>query len=716
MAHIDDVPSGVTGAGQDYDYNSVPIAVVTVVYAPVDSEHTVIGRTRADYDAYIDNENAEGRALVHNVQILDPRDGFKLETTINAAAEYNYARVVMGTRRWYMFIDRMEWLSPSTIAFHTTVDPFPTYPGWGLGYSLIERSHAAVAASQGDTYGNLYCGAPEPISAPPERNVQSVEVLSSTISGWTVIVISANDLRGNGTGVPYFRRHVLEEEINGAQQQAWLAGRSPAVLGSDDDFYPTGDGPNSNHGFVFSDYGAPYPWRNGDDIYIPDVHPSPVSRIDGIAQGGGAYLFTPAGYANWLTVMQGASWVVEGITDIRIVPTWAVSGGGGGGSVGSVGAKNPTAAVWEAAAAIPNYVQSITTNQFDQTVLTGWRETYLSNIDGEYFRKLVTGPHTRIVIGAGEGSEEFDPTLMRSSGVTVHAQTGLAHGEPDIRITADYNLMGDQKPIHMGAGGHPGVVASGYGRAAANTGQADMAPVNAAMQNYASRQTTEYNMVMAKHFETEKVAMNMGIIGVQSVLQAGGGAALAGLAGAGPIGAVAGAVVGGASAAVTAGVSSNNSLDLQDISLGGSLDIASYQLAVNGAFAVMSFRAWVQALDSVSGKGSSAALSAAWRLVTGQGFRVTVMAPTEDNARRLIATWRRYGYMIGRAFRPSRLDVMTRYSYWKTADAVITGRMPQEARAKIAAAFDAGVTVYESLNDIGVDVSQSNAPVSGFVY
>jgi hypothetical protein len=107
-------------------------------------------------------------------------------------------------------------------------------------------------------------------------------------------------------------------------------------------------------------------------------------------------------------------------------------------------------------------------------------------------------------------------------------------------------------------------------------------------------------------------------------------------------------------------------------------------------------------------------MASAWHHVTGQAYQVVVVAPALDHVRQLLSHWRRYGYSIGRAFKPSQLNVMSRYSYWKTTDAQILGAMPDEARAQIAAAFDSGITLYESLSDIGQDVG--NEPLSGVSY
>lgn len=713
MGHIDDTPESVTDAGQEKDYTDPPpFAQVVLVAAPVDASMQSIGKDRATYDALIASEVAAGRHWSNDIVMYDPLRPLKLPLTYAQASLFNYARLTFQGRVWYLFVDGIEWAAMGTTVLNTTVDPVPTYPGWGLGYSLIERSHAAVAASQGDTYGDQYCLAAEPISAPPAGGVLSASILNTNADDWTIILISSNDLRGNGSGTPYFERHIQEAEIVAAPNYAWLAGQGPIV--GEDVYQPTGGG---SHGYVPADYASAYPWRSGNAIYVPSVKPSQPSSVDGVAQGGGAYKFTLRGYLRWLSVVQGASWIMEGIVDYRLVPSWAVSGGGdSAGGPFAAPPTNPTAASWAAAAAIPVFEANIIADTYDTTVLTGWRDNYLATIGAQWYRKLITGAFTQVVLGDGESSTAYEPELMRSAGVNVHARTGIAHGENTIRLTADYNNLTDQMAVTMAAGGTPGSMASGYGRAAANTGAADLGLANSAFNSYLSRNAMEYNYSLAKHLGDTKMPMNLGIVGVQSVMQGAGAAALAGMAGGGPVGAVAGAVVGGGTALVTGALSANSSLDMLDISSEGSIDIGSYQLAVNGTFNAMSFRTWVQALNAISGKGAAGGLASAWRFATGKGFQATIVAPRYDQARQLLSVWRRYGYMVNRAFEPSRLDVMSRFSYWKTQDAVILGRIPQADRERIAAAFDRGVTVYSSLSDIGQDVSTVNAPVNGFTY
>lgn len=713
MGHIDDTPADVTDAGQGKNYtNPPPTATLVLVAAPVDSTMRVIGKNRAAYDTMIDSEVAAGRSWSGDIVMYDPRRPIKLGLTYAQASAYNYARLTFQGRNWYLFVDSIEYNALGTTTLNTIVDPIPTYPGWSLGNSLIERSHAGVAASQGDTYGDQYCLTPEPVSATPGLGSLSADILNSSATGWTIILISANDLRGNGTLTPYFEEHVESKFINSAARTAWLAGAGPIVGG--DEFQPTGGG---DHGTI-ADYDSPYPWHvNGSKSYvIPSVRASQPSSIDGVAQGGGAYKFTLRGYLRWLSIVQSASWIMEGITDYRIVPSWAVSGGGDSAVAPNANPPvSPSSNSWQQAAAIPVFAESITTQGYDTTVLSGWRDTYLASIGAQWYRKLITSPYTQVMVGDGESNEMYDPERMRTSGITVHARTGAAHGENSVRVTADYNALTDQKAVHMSTGGSPGSLASGYGRAASNTSAANLGLANAAYNSLLTREAMEYNRRMAIHMGETKMPMNLGIIGVQSVLQAAGGAALAGSAG-GPIGAAAGAVVGGGAALITGAISANSSLDLLDISSNASIDIGSYQLARSGQYNTVSFRSWVQALNSMSGKGSPGGLASAWRFVTGKGLQAVIVTPSYDQASQALSVWRRYGYMIGRSFTPSRLDVMSRFSYWKTQDATILGAIPQEDRAKIAAAFDRGVTVYGSLSDVGVAVSTENAPVTGFTY
>lgn len=74
--------------------------------------------------------------------------------------------------------------------------------------------------------------------------------------------------------------------------------------------------------------------------------------------------------------------------------------------------------------------------------------------------------------------------------------------------------------------------------------------------------------------------------------------------------------------------------------------------------------------------------------------------------------FRRYGYVFNRSFRPSQLNAMSNYTYWQAEDATIQGRMPEDARLELAAAFNRGVTVWNDPRQIGQN--PTNTPVGGY--
>ena len=284
MAHIDDVPAGVTGAGQDFDYTDPPtLADVVLVNAPLDPSHANVGLNAAAYDAFIAAEISAGRAWDSadhgQINLQDPEHDLILPIPFeDALAFYNYGRVTINGRKWYVFYTPRYKNKTSTL-FVADIDEFPSF-SWSLGYSKIERGHVAVAASQSDTYGDRYLTAPEPIDAPPVNGLLGADVGGSDPSDWTVLVISANDLRGTGSSTPFWSTHVNAAQIANAADLA-----SSATI--DSSAHVQVDIPN-----------AEYPWANGTigdgpNVMVPFVQPSPGSTIDGVAAGGGVYLFTP---------------------------------------------------------------------------------------------------------------------------------------------------------------------------------------------------------------------------------------------------------------------------------------------------------------------------------------------------------------------------------------------------------------------------------------
>ncbi len=836
----------VTGAADTRE----PYAVVLVA-APLDPGHINRAVDSEAVDAYIAAEVAAGRAFSIDAYRWAPWSPLQVELSYPTAMQYNYARFTIGAngRQFYAFLTA-EYLNLHDSSYRVAPDYEMTYPHT-LGYSMIERGHVAVAASQNDTYGANYLTAPEPIEAAPVRGVLDAALLGSTPDAWTVLVVSANDLRG-GTGFPFWDEHVESDSIQGAAglassatinvagtiqvtiddakypwsvqtgavdpgtgtpvngyvpsevdgvpflvnlvsgpaslppspsgpiqgeantAAAWAALKAAhpeAVLGGpaggywtraldkaihedpahygviDTGLSPIGHSPHglgirlnfsgvseavaNSFGFTrFNDYtwtyNGPYIWAGMEpgapQVFAPKVEASPLSTIDGVPAGGGVYLFTMEGFAAYMSVMQGAPWVTSGIIDVRLVPTWAVANGGDATFDPTlVPAHDPSDGMYDAAADIPVFAGTVVSGTAAPDVLNNWRDTVLAGVGATGWHKLVTAQFADLLVGNGDTLTSFRPDQWQDASIGFTAITGAAHGDPSIRIIpTGYNDLGSQMGVETPFGGKAGLMHSGYGIAASNPANQDLAPYLAAYSAHSSWTSNLLNLGLAKTLGFEKIALNAGVQGIQTVL-GGGTSAVGGFLGAKSgeegTGAAGGAIkglLGAVGNLATANLQTANAITMIDISEDGSFDIGALQLGMSGVASVQAFDTWFQSLSSASGSGSAHSLASSWRSILGQAFRVIIALPTQERVKALVATWDRYGYMIGQAFTPNRLDAMTSRTYWKTAETTILGRMPKEAREAIAAHFEAGTTVWTNVADIGTQTT--NNPRSGQEY
>lgn len=845
---IDTVPDAVTAAGQEFGYvDPPPTVTIDLVNITVDPDHQHAGINQASYDAFIDAQIAAtddptipgGAAWTVTDQVMyDPEYSPRFPIDYDTAVRlYNYGRITFpGGRRWYVFYTPV-FLNPQTTLFRADIDEFPSFT-WGLGYSMITRAHAAVAASQDDTYGSQFLTAPEPIEAPPIRGVLEAAVLDSTPGDWTVLVISANDLRGGESGAEKFwQLHVNNGSIQDAAELATSAttnssgepqttvGRptypwqvldvsgslggtpengfvpdgdlvvlpgdgttmaeantaaafvlaqasypsihipdigsapanaagywsraldeaihaDPAAYGiTDPDLSPIGESPHglgirinvedateaemAPFGFTAFNsytytYQGPYVWDEPpvdlSQVFVPEVVASPVSTIDGVAAGGGCYKFTLRGFAEYITIMQGAPWVTAGIVDIRFVPGWALDGGGDAEFTAAVPSLDPSDASWATAAAIPVFAAEVSSATATPSVLAGWRASALRAVGvSDIWRKLLTSQFTDLIVGNGANITSYHPDQWETDAIGFEAVTGAAHGDPSIRvIPTGYNNLGSQMGVDTPVGGAPGVARSGYGLAAASPGQADMGPFQAAYSINSSWQAQFRQRELAQALGLEGIQLNLAVAGATIGLGSISGAAQGAESG-GVSGAAAGAA-GGSTNLIAASIEAQAQIQMLDVSTDGSFDIGAYQLGIAGEQSTYSFSTWYQTLFSNTGNGAPSRLASAWRAIIAQAFNVIIAMPSAERINALVSEWSRYGYMIGQAFTPSRLDVMTKFSYWQTEGALITGSTPQEKRQTIAEAFNRGVTLWNDLADIGTDVTAENEPVTGFTY
>ena len=703
MAYITDTPTEVTDAGQEFNYPNPPaFATVVLINCPLDPDHRNAPLNAAAVDTFIAAQVAAGLAYTNDaINIQNPFHDLDLGMPYEDAVDfYNYGRLTIGTRSWYIFYTP-EYLNKTTTRFVADIDEWPSYQ-WSLGYSMIERGHIAVAASTSDTYGNNYLTAPEPVDSPPVQGVLSANILAGSPANpddWTVIVVSANNLNGNGTSTPYFQPH-----INSAAIGQTSANATAATNNSSGSPQVTVDGAN-------------YPWSVGDstsgsgfDLYIPHVVAAPLSTIDGVPAGGGVYLFTMSGFAEYATIMQGAPWVMAGISDMKLVPSWAVGGGGSSGYTPETPPESPTGSAWNTAAGIPNFVGELTTETTSASVLSGWRTTALADMDqATWWLKLLTSPFTEIRVGNGDMMRVFKPEAWTTADLEFEAVTDAPHGGNELRlIPTNYNELGAQMGISILIGGSAGNAKAGYGSAASNPAGNDMGPYMGSFNAVAQFLQVQQQNALAETLARDGITLNLGTQGIQTVLGTATGAVAGGGVGAGL------AAASGVSNMITSAIAGESSIVMLDVRQDGSFNIATQQLGYNGIQAMETFNAWNQALTSVSGSAGTHALASGWRAILETAFQAIIVMPTQERVNALTSMWTRYGYMIGQAFTPPQLNAMSSYTYWKTQDATVIGAMPQERRQTVAAAFDRGVTIWDDISLIGTQ--PENTPLTGISY
>lgn len=146
------------------------------------------------------------------------------------------------------------------------------------------------------------------------------------------------------------------------------------------------------------------------------------------------------------------------------------------------------------------------------------------------------------------------------------------------------------------------------------------------------------------------------------------------------------------------------------------LDIATALANIEAISKSRALRAIARNAESAANSSTPLSIESPRLLAHGRGPRTVVSGMVAGDLARVVAMFARYGYTVNRAFVPSRLDVMSKMSYWQCSDATILGAVPQQRRQTIADAFNRGTTVWASIADIGTDVTGSNTPEPGISY
>lgn len=115
-------------------------------------------------------DKAPGETLELDAPVrLSPDGRVRVPLAYDVAAGYNYVMVDMpiatseadlmqgesadGRRRWYLFVNSVRYLAPSTTELEVSVDVWTNYINdVSLGHAMVERGHIAVARSDVDAY------------------------------------------------------------------------------------------------------------------------------------------------------------------------------------------------------------------------------------------------------------------------------------------------------------------------------------------------------------------------------------------------------------------------------------------------------------------------------------------------------------------------------------------------------------------------------------
>ena len=154
--------------------------------------------------------------------------------------------------------------------------------------------------------------------------------------------------------------------------------------------------------------------------------------------------------------------------------------------------------------------------------------------------------------------------------------------------------------------------------------------------------------------------------------------------------------------------------DLATRSSSAQQEIATALANIDAISKARSLRAVSRNAEGVAPTASDLSVASPRLMARGRGPLVSVLGMVPGDVARAVAEFDRYGYTVNRAMVPPRLDPMEHRSYWRTAETTVLGSMPQEARQAVAAAFERGVTVWNSVAEIGTH--PANPPRPGVSY
>jgi len=417
MVDIEDIPDfpGQPGQrpspGAPTTVEPVPVVLVT---APLDPEYRNVALNAAAVDAFIAAEITAGRALQASVERWNPWSDLQLELSLSAAVKYNYARFTLGGREWYGFLSaRYENLGVT----HWDVGPdvWTSY-GPSIGYSFVDRSHVAVAASAAGDIG--YCLEPEPFTPGPLTGYAGYNI--DPLGTARVLVVSTTDLRADPFVAVDDDETTTTDPIIVSRHASGTI--TPHVTVSSEDF-PYSVGQSSGAGYEDPFY---YPYADGDAMMRPVAVGATPSIIDGMVAEGGAFIYSSVGAAiTHLSKLAHTPWIADGIQRV-ILLTGGASGGNGSVPLSPVDGIPDTSGAPSYASVLSTSIQSTQTLAADWTA--GLPDAYAA------WTKLRTAPFSLVEVADRIGATlDYEPQEIGTTAIQVVIQ-GAFYPQADVAV------------------------------------------------------------------------------------------------------------------------------------------------------------------------------------------------------------------------------------------------------------------------------------------
>lgn len=453
MAHINDVPDGVTQAGLDFDYTDPPSFIeVVLVNVPIDPDHLNVVRTAAAMDTFIaaqiaatpDPTDPGGAAWTMTLNLQDPSRDLQVEVAYqDALLYYNYGRLTIGTRNWYVFYSP-EALNKNITKFMADIDEWLSYE-WTLGYSMIERGHIAVAAAASApslAQAWAYCLEPESFSPADLIAYNSFE--TNPLGDAAVLVVSAVDLRANPfVAVDADVVDTMQDIITNPQATGTVVAEDPAG-GTASFNYVLG---NAAYDDLFYYPYADSPGLSGGTMRRPFATGASPSMIDGVAAEGGAFVYgSVLAYVEHMALLAHTPWMVGGITRAVLIP------GGGSGSGAGV-PLTPWDSIEDTSGAVVYHATYTTASSADTTLTAD----FTSGLPAEfaYWLKLTTSPYLEIQIGDRVGGvENYAPQAFNNApSLRLHTESAYyPHADVSVWLTDADGGAAQNAPLSVPVG------------------------------------------------------------------------------------------------------------------------------------------------------------------------------------------------------------------------------------------------------------------------